>query len=45
MVMEAEAIGITLPDPDLRYNEETGHWDFGLIPWDEFWSVVKGVGR
>ena len=44
MVMEAEAIGITLPDPDLRYNEETGHWDFGLIPWDEFWSVVKGDG-
>lgn len=43
-VMEAEAIGITLPDPDLTYNEETGHWDFGDIPWDEFWSVVKGDG-
>ena len=44
MVMEAEAINITLPDPDLTYNEETGHWDFGPIPWDEFWSVVKGDG-
>jgi len=44
MVMEAEAIGIELPDPDLTYNEETGHWDFGDIPWDEFWSVVKGDG-
>jgi ring-1,2-phenylacetyl-CoA epoxidase subunit PaaA len=44
MVMEAEAIGVELPDPDLTYNEETGHWDFGDIPWDEFWSVVKGDG-
>jgi len=44
MVMEAEAIGIELPDPELTYNEETGHWDFGDIPWDEFWSVVKGDG-
>jgi ring-1,2-phenylacetyl-CoA epoxidase subunit PaaA len=44
MVMEAEAIGITLPDPNLKYNKETGHWDFGDIPWDEFWSVVKGDG-
>ncbi len=44
-VMEAEAIGLELPDPDLTYyNEETGHWDFGEIPWDEFWNVVKGNG-
>ncbi|MCC5913648.1 MAG: 1,2-phenylacetyl-CoA epoxidase subunit A [Balneolaceae bacterium] len=44
MVMEAEAINVELPDPDLTYNEETGHWEFGEIPWDEFWSVVKGDG-
>ena len=44
MVMEAEAIGITLPDPDLKFNSETGHWEFGEIPWDEFWNVVKGNG-
>jgi len=44
MVMEAEAIDIELPDPDLTYNKETGHWEFGDIPWDEFWSVVKGDG-
>ena len=44
MVMEAEAIGIELPDPDLTYNEESGHWEFGEIPWDEFWSVIKGDG-
>jgi ring-1,2-phenylacetyl-CoA epoxidase subunit PaaA len=43
-VMEAEAIGIKFPDPDLAYNEKTGHWEFGEIPWDEFWSVVKGDG-
>jgi ring-1,2-phenylacetyl-CoA epoxidase subunit PaaA len=44
MVMEAEAIGITLPDPDMTYDADTGHWQFGDIPWDEFWSVVKGDG-
>lgn len=43
-VMEAEAIGIEIPDPELEYNEETGHWEFGEIPWDEFWSVIKGDG-
>jgi ring-1,2-phenylacetyl-CoA epoxidase subunit PaaA len=43
-VMEARAIGIELPDPDLKYNKETGHWDFGEIPWDEFWEVIKGNG-
>lgn len=43
-VMEAEAIDLTLPDPDMKYNEESGHWEFGEIPWDEFWSVVKGDG-
>ena len=44
MVMEAEAIDVILPDPDMKYNEKTGHWEFGQIPWDEFWSVVKGDG-
>ena len=43
-VMEANAIGLELPDPDLTYNEETGHWEFGEIPWEEFWSVIKGDG-
>lgn len=43
-VMEAKAIDLNLPDPELEYNEETGHWDFGEIPWDEFWSVIKGNG-
>ena len=36
--------GSTVPDPDLRWNEERGHYDFGDIDWDEFWNVVKGNG-
>jgi len=43
-VGQAEILGITLPDPDLKFNEATGHWDFGEIDWDEFWNVVKGNG-
>ena len=37
-------IGLTFPDPDLNWNEEKGHYDFGAIDWDEFWNVVKGYG-
>jgi ring-1,2-phenylacetyl-CoA epoxidase subunit PaaA len=36
--------GLTLPDPDLRYDEATGNWLHGPINWDEFWEVVKGNG-
>ena len=43
-VPQAEYLGLTIPDPDLRWNEERGHYDFGDIDWDEFWSVVKGDG-
>jgi ring-1,2-phenylacetyl-CoA epoxidase subunit PaaA len=43
-VPQAEALGLTLPDPDLRWNEERGHYDFGEISWDEFFEVVKGNG-
>lgn len=43
-VPQAELIGLTIPDPDLKWNEETGHYDFGTINWDEFWEVVKGNG-
>ena len=41
---QADYLGITIPDPDLKWNEERGHWDFGEIDWDEFWQVVKGNG-
>ena len=37
-------IGLTFPDPDLKWNEEKAHYDFGAIDWDEFWNVVKGYG-
>lgn len=43
-VPQAKVLGIEIPDPDLKYNEETGHYDFGPIDWEEFWQVVKGHG-
>lgn len=43
-VPQADAVGLTLPDPDLKFNPETQHYDFGAIDWDEFWAVVKGNG-
>lgn len=43
-VPQAEFLGLTVPDPDLAWNTETGHYDFGPIDWDEFWRVVKGDG-
>ena len=43
-VPQAEFIGLKMPDPDLSWNEERGHYDFGDIDWDEFWRVVSGNG-
>ena len=43
-VPQAELIGLTIPDPDLKWNEDKGGYDFGEINWDEFWQVVKGNG-
>lgn len=43
-VPEAKHIGLTLPDPDLKWNEETRHFDFGEINWEEFYNVIKGNG-
>lgn len=43
-VEQANILGLTIPDPDLKWNEERGHYDFGEIDWDEFWQVVKGYG-
>lgn len=43
-VQQAEVIGLTIPDSDLKWNEEKGHYDFGEMDWDEFWNVVKGNG-
>ena len=41
---QAEFLGLTVPDPDLRWNEERGHYDFGAIDWEEFFQVIKGNG-
>ncbi len=43
-VPQAEYLGLTLPDPDLKWNEARGHYDFGEIDWDEFYQVVGGNG-
>ena len=43
-VPQAEHIGLTLPDPHLKYNEETKHYDFGEINWEEFYNVINGRG-
>jgi ring-1,2-phenylacetyl-CoA epoxidase subunit PaaA len=43
-VPQAEFLGLEIPDPKLRWNEERGHYDFGDIDWEDFWEVVKGNG-
>ena len=43
-VPQAEILGLTIPDPNLKWNEETGHYDYSPINWDEFWQVVNGNG-
>ncbi len=41
---QAQYLGLTIPDPDLKWNEATGDWDYGAIDWDEFKKVVAGNG-
>ena len=41
-VPQAEVLGLTLPDPDLRWNAERGHYDFGTIDWTEFDRGAQG---
>jgi ring-1,2-phenylacetyl-CoA epoxidase subunit PaaA len=43
-VEQAKTLGVTMPDPELKWNEERQHFDFGTIDWSEFWSVVNGDG-
>ncbi len=43
-VPQAEYLGLTIPDPALRWNEERGHYDFGEIDWSEFYDVIQGNG-
>jgi ring-1,2-phenylacetyl-CoA epoxidase subunit PaaA len=43
-VPQAEYLGLIIPDPDLKWNPDTGHYDFGKIDWDEFYNVIQGNG-
>ena len=43
-VEQAKLLGVTMPDPELRWNAEREHYDFGSIDWQEFWQVVGGDG-
>ncbi|HMX41413.1 MAG TPA: 1,2-phenylacetyl-CoA epoxidase subunit A [Saprospiraceae bacterium] len=41
---QIKVLGLTVPDPELKWNEERGHYDYGQVDWDEFWRVVNGHG-
>ncbi len=43
-VPQGHYLGLTFPDPKLKFNDETGHWDFGEIDWQEFRNVLAGNG-
>src|SRR3954466_699768 len=43
-VPQAEALGVTLPDPDLAWNEQRGSYDFGEPDWEELSRVIRGEG-
>lgn len=44
-VPQADFLGLRIPDDDLKFNAQTGHYETGPIDWDEFWAVVKGEGQ
>jgi len=43
-VPQAKAVNLTLPDPELRFNQESEHWEIGAINWEEFNQVIRGNG-
>ena len=43
-VPQAEYLGLTIPDADLKWNEERGHYDFSEPDWSEFFDVLRGNG-
>jgi ring-1,2-phenylacetyl-CoA epoxidase subunit PaaA len=43
-VPQADYIGLSIPDKDLKFDEKTGHYEHGPINWDEFFEVIKGNG-
>jgi len=45
LVPQAAALGLTLPDPELRWNSQRGHFDYGDLDWEEFHAVLRGEGQ
>jgi ring-1,2-phenylacetyl-CoA epoxidase subunit PaaA len=43
-VPQARHLGLAIPDPELHFNDDTGHWEHGPIDWDEFARVLAGDG-
>jgi ring-1,2-phenylacetyl-CoA epoxidase subunit PaaA len=43
-VPQADYLGLTIPDPELKFNTETGHYEHGEIQWEEFFQVIAGNG-
>jgi ring-1,2-phenylacetyl-CoA epoxidase subunit PaaA len=43
-VPQADALGLAIPDADLKWNDARGSYDYGAIDWDEFYAVVRGEG-
>jgi len=43
-VKQAEILGLVIPDPELKWNEERGHYDYREPDWEEFFNVIKGNG-
>jgi ring-1,2-phenylacetyl-CoA epoxidase subunit PaaA len=43
-VPQADALGLEVPDPALKWDEVRGHYDFGEVDWEEFYAVVRGEG-
>jgi ring-1,2-phenylacetyl-CoA epoxidase subunit PaaA len=44
LVPDLMALGLSVPDPEMRFDEQSGNWIHGPIDWDEFWQVVRGNG-
>jgi ring-1,2-phenylacetyl-CoA epoxidase subunit PaaA len=43
-IPQAHYLGLTVPDPALKWNDETGHWEHGPIDWEDFYNVIRGNG-
>jgi ring-1,2-phenylacetyl-CoA epoxidase subunit PaaA len=44
IIPELHALNLSVPDPELHYDQASGNWIHGPIDWDEFWRVIRGQG-